>query len=43
MVKVSKYLIKSRGNDSQLYYKKAVLKTFKHFTEKKPMQEPLLK
>ena len=31
------------GSDSQVLHKKAVLKSFKHFTEKKSMYEPLLK
>ena len=37
------FLKLTRGSDSQVYYKKAVLKSFKYFTEKKPIHETLLK
>ena len=32
-----------RGSDSRVYYKKAVIKKSKNFTEKKPMHEPRFK
>ena len=43
MIKISEYSIKSEPAIHGCTIKKAVLKSFKHFTEKKPVHEPLFK
>ena len=43
MIKISEYSIKSEPAIHGCTIKKAVLKSFKYFTEKKPVHEPLFK